>query len=219
MKLPNLPRTAALSSLLLAVGAACQAVGGGAAAPEADIDVLARWMTGSFSSAAQSVADPDNYFDIRLSMVPIWTERDDGPWLYVEQAAASAILRPYRQRVYHLVALDDTVRSDVYELPGDPLEFAGAWTTPEVFGAFGPDQLAEREGCSIYLARWADGVFAGSTDGDACKSSLRGASYATSGVIVTRELLTSWDRGYDDADQQVWGATAGPYAFVKDAAP
>ena len=41
---------------------------------------LVDWMTGSFSSHAQSVADT-NYFDIRLEMVRIWPERDDGVWM------------------------------------------------------------------------------------------------------------------------------------------
>ena len=75
--------------------------------PKSPTGMLAEWMSGSFSSAAQAADDPENYFDIRLEMVPIWSERSDGPWLYVEQAAASALDRPYRQRVYHLVETED----------------------------------------------------------------------------------------------------------------
>ena len=45
-----------------------------------DLDTLAAWMTGSFSSEKQSKAGPD-YLDIRLEMVPIWTDRDDARWL------------------------------------------------------------------------------------------------------------------------------------------
>jgi len=58
-------------------------------------------MTGSLSSAEQSAAD-ERYFDIRLAMVPIWQNRSDGPWLDVEQAVASNLEKPYRQRVYRL---------------------------------------------------------------------------------------------------------------------
>jgi len=214
----RLAQLSTLFALLAALG--CQAT------PEPDpraqaerpAERLAAWMTGSFSSAAQAAQQPEDYFDIRLVMVPIWTEREDGPWLYVEQAAASALDTPYRQRVYHLVGDADGVRSDVYELPGDPLELAGAWAMPASFDAFGPAALALREGCSISLKEVA-GAFTGSTVGTDCRSSLRGAAYATSEVSIALEVLTSWDRGFDEAGEQVWGAEAGPYVFVKQDAP
>ena len=103
---------------------------------------VAEWLSGSFSSAEQAAAQPDDYFDIRLEVVPIWTDREDGPWLYVEQAAAAALERPYRQRVYHVVQTEEGPRSDVYTLPGDPLAYAGAWQEPARFDGITPDTLA-----------------------------------------------------------------------------
>ena len=44
---------------------------------------------------------------------------------------------------------------------------------------------------------------------------MSGARYATSDVVVDRQRVVSWDRGFDGRDQQVWGATAGPYEFVR----
>ena len=171
-------------------------------------------MTGSFTSTTQSEALPDDFFDIHLYMQPIWTGRRDGIWLYVEQAAASNLERPYRQRVYHLHATSEGPRSDVYELPGDPLRFAGAWRTPERLDEVERDELVERSGCSIFLRRSGD-AFEGATRGDGCSSSLAGAAYATSEVTITRDVLTSWDRGFDATGEQVWGATAGAYEFVR----
>jgi hypothetical protein len=49
--------------------------------------------------------------------------------------------------------------------------------------------------------------------GKGCGSTLNGASYATSEVLLESTLLLSWDRGFDARDQQVWGATAGGYVF------
>ncbi len=43
----------------------------------------------------------------------------------------------------------------------------------------------------------------------------QGASYATSEVTLDEVALESWDRGYDDTDTQVWGATQGPYVFIR----
>jgi CpeT protein len=118
-----------------------------------DQQELATWMGDSFSSAAQHAADPDNFFDIRLQMAPIWQHRHDGPWLYVEQAAADRWERPYRQRVYHLFLRDDgALESAVYTLPGDPLRYAGAWRDVDPLANLEPDDLIMRNGCSIILA-------------------------------------------------------------------
>ncbi|MBD3237111.1 MAG: hypothetical protein GF330_10430 [Candidatus Eisenbacteria bacterium] len=179
-----------------------------------ELDLLLRWMTGAFSSAAQAAAD-SSYYDIRLQMVPIWPTRADGRWLYVEQAVAGHEDRPYRQRIYRVDRIAaGTYRSRVYELT-DPLRFAGAWRDVRTFDALSPDSLTLREGCAVLLQRRADGAFAGTTREGICRSSLRGASYATSEVVVTAHGIVSWDRGFDDQGQQVWGATAGGYRFAR----
>ena len=98
---------------------------------------------------------------------------------------------------------------------GDPLALAGAWRAPARFDDFGPGELALRDGCSIYLTRVGD-AYAGSTRGGGCASSLAGASYATSEVTIERDVLTSWDRGFDAAGTHVWGAVEGPYVFVRE---
>ena len=183
---------------------------------------LAVWMTGTFSSHRQFVDQPSAYYSIRMVMLPIWPHRDDGPWLYVEQAASDDLARPYRQRVYHLVATDvDTVRSDVYSLPDRPLAWSGAWRSRDPLGDIEVDQLAPRSGCSITLRRSGPERFVGSTTGSGCISRRQGAVYATAEVTLTPELLTSWDRGFDGQGRQVWGAELGPYRFDKigNAAP
>ena len=184
------------------------------AAHAGDLATLVEWMTGSFSSEAQARAD-ETYFDIRLEMVPIWTDRDDGIWLYVEQAAASALDRPYRQRVYRVTeAVEGRFASEVFSFP-EPLRFAGAWQEPAKFDALAPDSLSVREGCAVHLLRRDDDRYTGSTDGDACQSTLRGATYATSLVTVGPEGIESWDRGFDAEGTQAWGAEAGPYVFLR----
>jgi hypothetical protein len=179
---------------------------------------LAEWMTGCFSSAAQAATDPE-YFEVRLLMLPIWKARHDGPWLYIEQAVASALDQPYRQRVYHLVKEDGGVRSEVFELPGDALDFAGAWRGVESFAALTPADLTERTGCAVHL-RMTQGVnWSGSTLDDHCRSDFRGAAYATSIITLTPDSIESWDRGFDAAGEQVWGAVKGGYVFERTSMP
>lgn len=182
---------------------------------DADLKQLADWLTGSFSSEEQSKADPE-FRDIRLHMSRIWTDRKDGYWLYVEQAAATALDRPYRQRVCNVVAVKDgEFRSIAFELPGDPLRFAGASDDPSKLNGLDPQQLSLRSGCDIVLHKTRAGAFEGGTVGAGCPSTLQGASYATSEVKLTADTLVSWDRGFDSAGQQVWGARKGGYIFKR----
>ena len=183
-----------------------------ASTPATDLKRLASMMTGTFSSEAQAEAD-DGFFHIRLVMAPIWEARADGPWLYVEQAAAGSLDAPYRQRVYHLVEVGDgSIRSDVYELP-DPAAFTGAWRRDDAFSGVSPDDLVLREGCSLVLRPTGGSRWAGATADRACPSELRGASYATSEAVITPEGMLSWDRGWNAQGEQVWGAVKGGYVF------
>jgi hypothetical protein len=38
---------------------------------------------------------------------------------------------------------------------------------------------------------------------------------ATSVVVLRANGFSSWDRGFNAVDMQVWGATAGPYLFAR----
>jgi hypothetical protein len=199
----------------LAVCLAALLAGCASTSSNPDIERLSALMAGSFSSEAQSKAQA-GYFHITLKVARIWPERADGPWLYVEQATATAPQRPYRQRVYRLSQASEGGApvwvSATYTLPGDALRFAGAWDNTAMLKDLQPSDLSLRTGCDVFLK--ADGAsFAGSTRGKGCASDLRGASYATSEVRIDASGMTSWDRGLDSSGQQVWGATAGGYRF------
>ncbi len=182
---------------------------------------LLAYMTGSFSSEAQSKAD-SNFYDIRLHMVEIQMGNEPGNWLYVEQALGSAQDKPYRQRVYQVVEISLGIyESRVYEFE-NPLQYAGGWKDASKLSALTFDKLILRDGCSITLKYESELVgdsiinrFVGSTGATSCPSSLRGASYATSEVVITDGQLLSWDRGWDVNGKQVWGAETGGYIFVK----
>ena len=121
---------------------------------------------------------------------------------------------PYRQRVYHVTRVGgDLFESAVYSLPEDA-SWTGAWRNPGRFDAISAGDLEARDGCAILL-RPHEGTFTGSTLGRLCTSSLRGATFATSEVVITEDELISWDRGFNDAGEQVWGAVKGGYVFSK----
>jgi hypothetical protein len=176
------------------------------------LDRASAWLAGSFSSAEQAATD-ERYFAVLLHHVPIWPGRDDGRWLYVEQALADAAGEPYRQRIYRLwVRPDGLLESTVYELP-DPAVYVGGWSTPAAFDAISPLDLTRRDGCEVVFDRVLPDRLMGSTADRACPSDLRGAVYASSEVLITAHEIRSWDRGFDAEGAQVWGAEAGPYRF------
>ena len=179
-----------------------------------DIEVLVDYMVGSFSSEEQAEKD-SNYFNIELEMVQLWKDRADGPWLYIEQAVAESKDKPYRQRVYHLRKRNDgKIESLVYTIP-DPLRFAGDYKKEFPLLRLTPDSLILKEGCEVILYQADNGYFEGSTIDKNCGSDLKGASYATSEVMIDKDKMISWDRGFDESGNQVWGATDGGYIFKK----
>lgn len=175
----------------------------------------AAWMTGDFDSYNQSQQHP-SYYNITLRMKRIWPTRTDGYWLYVEQAVSGS--NPYRQRVYRVGMIDETrVGSDVCEFLNttDMQNAVGAWALDDPLSDLTPDDFDLREGCTVFLTRTDADTFLGGTEGKECASDLNGATYATSEATLTADQMRSWDRGYNAADEQVWGAVAGPYIFDK----
>lgn len=179
---------------------------------DSSLDQLQATMTGSFDSSAQASSD-DSYYNILLHMEPVWTNKP-GKYLYVEQAVADAADKPYRQRIYALEQKGRGFISRVYELP-EPERFVGAHADPSRLNIISPADLIERKGCAVYLKPDGPGIYRGSTKKKRCKSTLRGATYATSRVSITGSFIQSWDQGFNDADEQVWGATEGGYMFFK----
>jgi CpeT protein len=175
---------------------------------------LQQVMAGTYSSAKQAEKDTD-YFHISLKMVPIWKDKT-GTWLYVEQAMAAKPDKPYRQRVYKLEKGAGTeFLSIVYTLKNEK-DCIGKWADVRWFDQFDPTAvLEERTGCAVILNKLSETTYEGSTKGNACLSSLRGATYASSVVRIEKGMILSWDQGFDASGKQVWGATKGGYVFDK----
>lgn len=202
--------------LLLSIGLLfqCSTVRVPEQASTRDLQQLVDFMVGDFSSQAQSQRDSD-FYDIRLHIRPIWASDKSNHWLYVEQATATAEDKPYRQRVYKVESDGSgAFKSIVYTLP-DQANWAGKYKTPDAFNQLKPNDLSLRDGCTVFLKKEKDGSFAGATKGTGCESTLRGAKYASSTVTITKTMLRSWDQGFNEKGEQVWGATKGGYEFVK----
>jgi CpeT protein len=185
----------------------------GRAEPSA-LDHLYVFLTGSFSSADQARGD-QNFRAASLHVTPIWTDRTDGPWLYLEQALSDAPAHPYRQLVYQLGLYgDETLAVRIFELP-DLLAATGAWKDPARLAHLTPANLVQREGCTLVLRLQAGGTFKGETEGRGCASSLRGASYSMVETVISNLQIITWERGFNSAGAQVWGSIHGGAVFKR----
>jgi hypothetical protein len=178
-----------------------------------ELKSFAELLTGNFSNIEQANADT-NFFHISLVMTPIWPDRTDGIWIYVEQAMATKLDKPYRQRVYRLTHPEqDVFQSDIYTI-AEPLLYAGLQNDINKMSALTFDKIDLKEGCEVRLRRKGK-IYVGGTDGAKCPSDLRGASYATTQITLKKGELVSWDQGFDTSGRQVWGSTLGGYIFKK----
>lgn len=182
----------------------------GAPAPK-DVDRVMEMLTGRFDSSAQSQTSP-SYFAVQLHMCPLDLPDLGERVLYVEQAMMTSLDAPYRQRVYVLSENEDegTVISASYTLL-QPERFVGTCRGEDV-PRINILDTELRSGCEVVMRAEGEG-YTGSTIDKNCGSTLNGATYATSELSLTSDSFSSWDRGYDAMDNQVWGAEAGPYVF------
>jgi CpeT protein len=210
-------RALPLSLLLLACGGAPSS-DDTAVADDAAIaveDRLASWLAGEFDSADQAATD-GAYYAISMRLCPVEVPALGARVLYIEQATMDALDEPYRQRLYVVESVSaDVAVSRVYEATRSSTESAlvGLCEDPAAARIDAAD-FALRGGCDVVLT-WDGARFTGGTEGEDCESSLGGAAYATSAVTLTPEALTSWDQGWDDQGEQVWGAVDGPYVFTR----
>ncbi len=206
--------------------------------PPEQVDALAtklhQWLAGRFDSVDQAKRDT-TYREITLAvcevpapdLAPSGAPGQPVRALYVEQAIMGS--PPYRQRMYLIEPQTaSSARSLVFEL-ANPQKVVGLCDqAKDKRAAFRSADVVARPGCHVEMhwvgdhfvghtpdARWDGAAFTKDPDGEKCPSSLEGASYATSNVELRQDTLRSWDQGWDSKNKQVWGATKGPYEFVR----
>lgn len=194
------------------VSDAPDAASDGAEVGERDLAVeLERYLTGRFDSVTQAKADL-SYFEIQLQTCKVEAPALGAHVLYVEQARMDTLSAPYRQRLYVIEKKGAGAVSRVFELVS-PTKAKGLCKDPTRL-TFDPTMVTERAGCAV-VVNWETDHFVGGTNGKDCPSDLSGATYATSEVTIDAGGMKSWDRGFDDAGAQKWGATKGPYVFER----
>jgi CpeT protein len=178
------------------------------------VGTLERNLVGVFDSERQSIDDP-RFFAIQLVTCPVHAPELGEDVVYVEQAVLDDVAAPYRQRLYRLDGdgYAKTATTTVYALV-DPAAAVGL--CDREMETFVADEVTLRSGCGVLLDWDAEEeAFVGGTADASCESTMNGASFATAQVWIGADRITSWDRGFDAHGEQVWGAVAGPYEFLR----
>lgn len=183
---------------------------------------LVAWMSGTFDTFEQVSADEAAkaaYVHARAVMhiVPVRVaglSTPDTAVLYVEQANADAPDKPYRQRVYVVLRRDGALVNRIYRLT-EPAAFVGAHGRPELLAKLDVDALVLEEGCDLVWTRIDDHLYSGIAGlNGSCRTSWRGATRATSQVLLAPGSITSLDQGFDDAGVHRWGPKPGTLGHV-----
>lgn len=183
-----------------------------------DVTTLARWMASDFSNQAQAWENPPFFAHIRVCMRPLPLELLDGTSLYLEQAYDYMLEEPYRVRVLKLVTAVDHIEIENYKITTEKKFYGGA-RSPERLKALTKEQLEKMPGCN-YITKWTGDSFYGQVEpGKGCLVVRKGKNTYFDGTFeINADKFISHDRGRDlENDEQVWGAIAGPFEFVRTA--
>ncbi|KAG5537321.1 hypothetical protein RHGRI_024688 [Rhododendron griersonianum] len=184
--------------------------------------LVSRSLTGQKYSKEQAARDSDNYFNLRWLSCPAAEMVDSSKILYFEKAFWRTPHKPFRQRFFMVKPCPNEMKCDV-ELSTYAIRDAEEYKN---FCDHPKDQRSQPEEVigdvaehltTIYLKRCERGkhcLYEGSTPPDGFPNTWNGATYCTSELSVLKNNeIHSWDRGYDDDGNQVWGVKGAPYEF------
>ncbi|GER48525.1 chromophore lyase CpcT/CpeT 3 [Striga asiatica] len=171
-------------------------------------------LAGEKFSREQAAKDPDNYFNLRWLSCPAAEMVDGSRVLYFEQRFF--MVKPCSKDMKCDVELSTYAIRDSEEYKNFCDRSKDQRPQPEeVIGQI-PQDIAEHL-TTIYLKRCDRGkrcLYEGSTPPDGFPNSWNGASFCTSELTVMKNSeIHTWDRGYDENGNQVWGGKDGPYEF------
>ncbi len=189
-------------------------------AQDSEINLLGKWITGSWDTFAQVEQDEENdtkYKHIRalLHVVPVSiNELKDGLAFYVENQDSANRPRPYRQRIYYLFRQNGKIILRIFRIKDDK-DFINAHKNPSTLKTLTFDRLTAEEGCDLTYEKVNKNLFKGkTTGGKSCKSTLRGATWTHSDSEISADKWTNLDQGFDDVDNHKWEPPPGTVGHI-----
>lgn len=132
-------------------------------------------------------------------------------YLYQEQALATKLDQPYRQRILKIISLENNqVESKAYKLTNET-QFINFCNQSESNKILQKTDLTESI-CSVFL-RPVVTIYIGETPPEGCSANVRGAVKITNKIILHSQGMDTFDQGFDAEGKQVWGAVNDSYQF------
>ena len=141
------------------------------------------------------------------------SDRPDAVYLYQEQSLKKSLDSPYRQRFLQIKSGEekDTVISQSYK-PINPQKWIGLCDRPEQKRLVDSRDISQPV-CHVLLKPQVS-IYVGTTPPEGCPTKARGAVKITNMIILHDRGMDTWDRGFDAAGNQVWGAKNESYQFL-----
>lgn len=179
-----------------------------------ELEDFVQILTGKFSSKKQA-KEESGYAAVCLINSPIWKDQS-GYWFYQELFNEEKSTAIYNQRIINIKRVDSiTISSSSYIIPNKK-KYINGWKDTSLFNQLTIDSLTVRAGCDVYFKKKTSTIYQGKTSKNSCSSSFsKKIKYTTSNIVMSRNKISSWDRGYDSEGKQVWGKIEGPYDFIR----
>ncbi|QUM74847.1 chromophore lyase CpcT/CpeT [Moritella sp. 24] len=175
--------------------------------------LLTQWLSGVHRSTNDVIQGRDVNIDLRI--FPIWQDRFDGEWLYMESRIVGSPNKPFRQRILQLVATPNgLIRLYSYSIPRAS-DFAGAYYTPKVLMSLTQSQLSISNNCELLIELKITNTFVGETDSNSCITTSHSSSLITTFFAVSEANISFLDGGYDKFGNLVPGRLDIPVTFLK----
>jgi len=173
--------------------------------------LLKQWLSGIHRSTNDVIQG--RKVNIDLQVFPIWQDRIDGEWLYMESSVVDSP-KPFRQRILQLVATPNgLIRLYIYSIPRAS-DFAGAYYSPQVLTSLTQSQLSISNNCELLMELKVTNTFVGETDVDSCLIK-NDKSFMTKFFGVSETNMSFLDSGYDKLGTLEPGRLDVPVTFLK----
>ena len=183
------------------------------------VEAVVAHLVGVMDTSTQAAAD--GKADVRMTTCKVSLndlqtkrkrDRPNSVYLYQEQALSNSLASPYRQRFLQISTGNEekTVISQSYK-PIEPKQWSGFCDRPEPTRIVSTEDISQPI-CSVLL-KPKDDVYVGQTPPDGCPTKVRGAVKITTLIILHAWGMDTWDRGFDEEGNQVWGAKNKSYQF------
>jgi len=174
--------------------------------------LLTQWLSGIHKSNNDVIQGRE--VSIGLQAFPIWQERVDGEWLYIESRIVGSPNKPFLQRILQLVATPNgLIRLYSYSIPRAS-DFAGAYYSPQVLMSLTQSQLTISNNCELLIELKVTRTFVGEADSETCRSQGR-SPLMTTFFAISEVNISFLDGSYSQRRTVTEGRFDKPITFMK----